>query len=267
MLPMLLSRAIAISTYSFAAQVQENLQSAQDSTEAQDKGEKTFTFHRMTDGKENLWKVIFKDGKVVELYKNGSKIPDEKIGEYRHMIDDELADLDPDSFEFPIHHFNFYFDRSALDSSLKQLETNLSHKNFSWVDSAFNSKKFRSEMDSLRKNLRGLRNLKNCLPHKFNFHSDTSAFNKGIGELKKNFGNLKLQNHEFGCDRYNMKHEMRKFREQMRHDRFNCESFRNKMHELENQMKKFGKQMKHMDLNMNKLDKKMEKLNSHKQNK
>ena len=196
---MLVFMAVAFSLDACAAPVQGSLQSGQDSTEAS--GEKTFTFHKMSNGKDNLWKVVFEDGKIVKLYKNGSRIPKENIDEFQSMVDDELAELNPDHFEFPMHHFNFRFNRSELDSSLKHLNESLLHKDFGWVDSAFNSKEFRSEMDSLRKSLKGLKNTRPYLPGKLDFHFDTSAFNKSMCELKKNLEQMRLYHHDFGCDR------------------------------------------------------------------
>ncbi len=251
----------SLSYYSCAAPVQENIQSTYDSTETADNGTETFTFHRMTNGKDNLWKVIFKDGEIVELYKNGKEIPKDDIGDYQPMVEEELAGLSPHHFVFPPRHFHFWFDRSALDSSLKHLNENFSNKDFGWVDSAFNSKEFRMEMDSLRKNLKGLKKMK------FDFHFDTSAFNKNMRELKKNLEQMKFNRHDLPCDMSAFGERMREFGEEMRHNRFNSEDFKIDMHEFENQMRRFDEKMKDFDLKMKKFNERMEKSNTPNQNK
>ncbi len=256
LLQLIIFMTIAFSYYTCAAPAQENLQNAPDSTKTANQGEKTFIFHKMAEGKDNLWKVVFEDGKIVELYKNGKEIPKEDIGDYQSMVEDELAELNPDHFVFPPRHFHFWIDRSALDSSLKHLSESLSHKDFGWVDSAFNSKEFRVQMDSLRKNLQGLKKMK------FDFHFDTSAFNKSMRELKKNLEHMKFNRHDFQCDMGAFKEEMRKFREEMKRNRFNSDDFKIDMREFENDMRKFGEEMKHFGMNMKKFDKEMKSYHS-----
>ncbi len=243
MLPVLFLLAVAFSSYSCAAQFQENLQAGFDSTETSGNGEETFTFHKMKDGKDNLWKAVFKDGKVVELYKNGTKIPNSEIKDYHELIDEELAELGPGHFHFPMRAFHFRFNPSELDSSMRQLRENISHMDFSWVDSAFNSKEFRSEMDSLRKNLHGLNGLRRHFPGKRDFYFDTSAFNKSMRELRMNLPKMGMYRHYFACDSAFRK-DMKKFREKMKSGYFNKDEFRKEMKHFEKQMRKFDERMK-----------------------
>ncbi|MCL5030443.1 MAG: hypothetical protein M1480_15640 [Bacteroidetes bacterium] len=241
---------ISSSFYSCNSSAQENLQKDSDSEELKSgNNEKVFSFHKMTNGKDNYWKVVFKDGEVAELYKNGKKIPDENIKDYKGMISDELADLNDYHFELPRHNFHFQFNREALDSAMKQLHESLSHKDFGWVDSAFNSKEFRSEMDSLKNSLSGLKKMKLYLPEgKFDFHFDTSAFNKGMRELRENLKNMKFNSHDFKCD-------MGAFREGMEHNRFNSEDFKIDMEKFSHQMEKFKDEMKSFHFDMEKFKK------------
>ncbi len=254
---------LSLSFYSCSSPAQENMQKESDNEDIKsDSGEKVFSFHRLTNGKDVLWKAVFKDGKVAELYKNGKKIPQENIDDYQDMVNDELSDLEFYQPEFPRRNFRFRFDRGALDSSMKQLRESLSHKDFSWVDSAFNSEKFRSEMDSLKENLRGLKRIRLCLPDSLDFHFDSAAFNRGMRELKENLENMKFDHHDFECDMGAFREGMKKFREEMKHNRFNSEDFKIDMKDFSHQMKKFKEEMKDFHLNMENFKSEMKKLKS-----
>lgn len=248
---------ISSSFYSCTSSAQENLQKDPDSEDIKaGKNEKVFSFHKTTDGKDNYWKAVFNDDKLVELYKNGKKIPDENLDDYKDMVGNELSGLNDYHFEFPQHNFHFRFNREALDSAMKELNLNLSNKNFGWVDSVFNSEEFKSEMDSLRKNLSGLKKMK------FDFHFDTTAFNKSMRELRENLKNMKFNRSDFECDMSAFKEGMKKFHEEMEHNRFNSEDFKIEMDKLSHQMTKFKSEMKSFHSNMEKFKKEMKTFKS-----
>ena len=69
---------------------QENLAKKSD-IDNQQEDEKEFTFHQNKNGKDNIWKAVFKDGKLTELYKNGQKIPDENLEDYTDMVNEETG--------------------------------------------------------------------------------------------------------------------------------------------------------------------------------
>ncbi len=243
---------ISSSFYSCTSTAQENLQKDSDSEDLKaGRNEKVFSFHKTADGKDNYWKAIFKNGELSELYKNGKKIPDENLDDYKDMINNELAGLNDYHFDFPKHEFHFQFDRSSLDSAMQQLHKSLSHKDFGWVDSAFNSEEFRSQMDSLRKNLSGLKKMK------FDFQFDTSSFNKDMKVLRENLKNMKFNRNDFECNMGAFKEGMKRFREEIEHNRFNSEDFKIKMDKLSHQMDKFKEEMKSFHTNMEKFKKEM----------
>ncbi len=245
---------ISSSFYSCTSTAQENLQKDSDSEDLKaGSNEKVFLFHKSTNGKDNYWKAVFKNQELVELYKNNKKISDENLDDYKDMINDEIARLNDYHFDFPRHNFHFQYNREALDSAMKQLHESLSHKDFSWIDSAFNSEEFRSEMDSLRDHLKELKKMK------FNFHFDTAAFNHGLKELKENLAHLNFNKHDFECDMGAFREGMKKFHEEMEHNRFNGEDFKIDMKDFSHQMEKFKDEMKDFHFNMEKFKKEMKK--------
>jgi|GEM_PF-1141661 len=259
---LLISFVLSSFFYSYAAPALGNLQKEKASTEAPaDSTQKTFTFHKITNGKDNLWKAVFEGGEIVKLYKNGKEIPQENLEDYKDIINEEIAGISPYQFGFHANDFHFHFDRSALDSTLKHLKESLSHKDFCWVDSAFNSEEFKAKMDSMRKDMQGLRHLNLCLPGRFDFKFDTSSFNKRMHELKKNIEHMKFDRRSYESDMGAFKEDMKKFGEQMKHS-FNSGEFKSEMRKFEEQMKKFAEEMKHFSSDMKRSNHDLEKYHS-----
>jgi hypothetical protein len=102
---------------------------------------------------------------------------------------------------------------------------------------------------------------------KFNFHFDTTAFNKGMRDLRKSLKNLKINPHMYlykngfpGVDMEAFKEGMKNFDKEMKHNRIFNEDFKIDMSEFENKMKDFDKSMKNFGLNMKDFSKNMKKL-------
>ena len=247
--------------YSFTSFAQEDITKKPDAENRQ-KNEKIFTFHRDKNGIDNYWKVIFRDGKIAELYKNGRKIPDENIDDYTPMINEELYGLQNGNQNLNGNPYGVNIYLKNLDSTLAHLAAIQGSINFADCDSIFDSEQFHKDMDSLRINLKKLRKMK------FNFHFDTSAFNSGMKELRENLKNLNINPDIYlykdgfpGCDMEVLKDGMRRFDEEMKHIRIFNEDFMINMPGFENKIKDLENQMKNLDFKMKDLDENMKKLN------
>jgi len=238
--------------YSCTTSAQENLAKKSD-VDNQREDEKEFTFHQNKSGKDNLWKAVFKDGELTKLYKNGQKISEENIEDYTDMVTEELEGMQNNHHGFGKNSYHFNLDIGDLG--------NLGDMNFNNCDSLFDSEQFHKNMDSLRSDMKKFHKMK------FNFHFDTTAFNKGMRELKKNMKNLKINPHIYlykdgfpGCNMEAFKEGMKNFNEEMKHNRIFNEDLKIDMSEFENHMKDFSKNMKNFDLNMKDLNKNLKKL-------
>lgn len=126
--------------------------------------DKSFTFKE--DG--SLWKVDFNDNEISALYKDGVRIYEDEIDQYRDMIFKNLYELsfkgrnknysikkfyfDPDSLKKNMDEFLKHFDKKAFKDNMKGLtelleELKNNRKDFYY----FNPKEFREKMKELQK--------------------------------------------------------------------------------------------------------------------
>ncbi|MDR3627311.1 MAG: hypothetical protein P4L45_10785 [Ignavibacteriaceae bacterium] len=247
--------------YSCTSSAQENItKKAEVNNRQQD--EKVFKFHKEKEGKDNYWKVVFKDGKISELYKNDKKIPDENIEDYSDMVDEEIDGVRNYCHDSGENSIKFNFNINNYDSTLSDLGECWGDMNFDSCDSAFDSERFHKNMDSLKNDLRKLDKMK------FTFHFDTTAFNKSMKELKKSLKKLKFNSPMFlykngvpGCGMEAFKEGMKDFDKEMQHNRIFNEGFKIDMSQFKDNMKNFQENMKNFGLNMKGLNKNMKKLN------
>jgi hypothetical protein len=242
--------------YSCTTSAQENL-GKKSEIDNKNEEEKEFTFHQDKNGKDIMWKAIFKDGELTELYKNGQKIPNENIEDYTNMVNEELDGLQDNHHKFGKNAYHFNFDIDGPDNAGEFL----GDMGFNNCDSLFDSGQFHKDMDDLKHDMHKMHKMK------FDFHFDTNAFNMGMRELRKNLKNLKFNPHiyidkdEFhGFDMEAFKEGMKNFKDEMRHNRIFNEDFKIDMSDFENNMKNFDKNMKHFDLHMKDLSKSLKKL-------
>lgn len=240
--------------YSCSSHAQENI-SKKSEIDNRDDDEKEFTFHQNKNGKDNIWKAVFKDGELTELYKNGQKIPAENLEDYSDMVNEEMEGVHHHGFGRNSFHFNFD------PGDFEHPGENFGDWNFETGDPLFNNEEFHHDMDSLRSDMKKMHGMK------FKFHFDTSAFNKGMRELSKSLRHIRVNPHicfdkdNFpGFDMEAFKDNMRNFGDEMKHNRIFDEDFKMDMSELDNNMKNFDKNMKYFDLHMKELSKNMKKL-------
>lgn len=248
----------AFSFYSCSATAQENISKKPESSEQND-DEKVFTFHQEKNGKDNLWKVIFRDGKISELYKNGQKIPNENIEDYADMVNDELSGL---SYNSPFSmHPNFHFNFTPHDNDWEENESEDSTYNDDlnvdingdFCDSLFDGEGFKHQMHNLKDQLKHLKKMK------FNFHFDTAALNKGMRDLQKNLNHMKFGPNEFYFDQEAFRDGMKEFGEEMKHSRIFDEDIKIDLSDLNKNMEEFTHNMKNFTVNMKGFKEKMKK--------
>jgi hypothetical protein len=212
--------------------------------EDQQENQNVFTFHLNKNGKDIYWKAVFKDGQLVQLYKNGNKIPEDNLEDYTGMVNDELGELHHDRNDkwenFPHPNFN----APDLSNNMPDPQWDFVDSNFNNRDSLVDGKQFYKDLDSLRYNMRNLRKLN------FIFHFDTLASNKGMRELMKNLRNLKINPTDFECNMDNFNEGMKKFDEEMKHNRIFNEDFHIDMKDFTKNMDKITESMKNFKVDL-----------------
>ena len=166
---------------------------------------KYLSFYENTGGERIHWEANFEGSEITSVYKNGKRIPDDLLNDYKDKIYDQLDEMrfgsDRFSFRMPdIHinmddlnkqmekfkeefpkdnkHFKFYqFDDEKFKKEMKELEKELKglkKQDFNWK---FNEKDFKEKMEKLEKDLQ--ENLRDLDKHQFHFYwkddDDTDA--------------------------------------------------------------------------------------------
>ena len=200
---------------------------------------KTFSFYEHENGDEVHWKVVTKDGEIVELYKDGEKLSDEEMSENEDYINDKLAEIEEGLEEIDEIDFD------ELHESLKNLKFNFKFD--------FDDESFTASMKQLKE---GLKHLKD---HKFNFEFDfdddwdfdSESFRE---ELKESLKELDHMNFEFDFDKEEFKEGMREFRDNMKDFKVDMKEFKANMKDFDVDMSELKNEMKELKVELKKLD-------------
>ncbi len=69
--------------------------------------EKILSFNAEFEGENSEWKVIFKSGKISELYRDGKKIPKSEVTKYEGLVYEEIAEIKSGNFPFLFDKYAF----------------------------------------------------------------------------------------------------------------------------------------------------------------
>jgi hypothetical protein len=147
-------------------------------------GEETFTFFEKENGEKVKYEVHFNDGEITSLYRNGNKLPEDKLDDYEDLVHNRLSDL---SFSPKVFAFNFddmKWDKEKFKEDMDKLREDLKEQKFEWHN--FDKEALKENMDQLKENL------KNMKLHEFHFKYDGSELKKQLEELEKQLEELKV---------------------------------------------------------------------------
>ena len=159
--------------------------------------QKYLSFYETVDGERIHWEANFFGGEITSIYKNGKRIPDELIADYKDKVYDQLdemrsggkkftfrmpvitgddfhinmeelqKDLEQMKKDFPKHkeHFKFYqFDSEEFKKDMEELKKELEENKSKIYKWKFDEEKFKEQMEELQKEL------KENLPNPEDFH-------------------------------------------------------------------------------------------------
>ena len=217
--------------------------------DAGEKGEKIFSFHEESGGNDNLWKAVFKNGELESLYRNGKKIPAERISKYKKLVYDNIEEIQDEGsqyYNFPFHSFNYNF-----NEKMKKMNRKLGELHLDSCCAGFDSEKFQKEMEELGDRLSRMKieinfdtnkfgcDTPNFMKHHHFFNSD--KFKHDMKNLSKEIESHTSVMHDFKVDMSGFEKGMDVFKENMK-------GFKFKMKDMEKEMKKlkaFIKDLKH----------------------
>ncbi len=142
------------------------------------RADQTFSFYKDEGGKDSRWEVNFNNGEISSIFRDGERIPDNEIDDYRGMIYKRINKLqnkshhieaDLNGFKFDMRNFKedmhkmkeglknqkfeFHFDDEAFRDGMKELSAELSKLKDKKIKIEFDSDKFDDEMDRLNKDI------------------------------------------------------------------------------------------------------------------
>jgi len=140
--------------------------------------QKYISFYETIDGDRVHWEANFYGDEISSIYKNGKRIPDDLVEDYKHKVYNELDEMRFGGSKFSFHipvvvGEDFDFDFDELNKELEELKMNLPELN-----QQFNSEEFKKEMEELKKELKENKSK----IYKFN-HEE---FKEQMKELQKN---------------------------------------------------------------------------------
>lgn len=186
--------------------------------EKNNRAEQTFSFYNEENGKDIRWEVNFDDGKISSVFKDGDRIPDNEIDNYRDMIYDRINDLQEES-----HHISI--DLSGMKSGMKQ---------------------FKEDMNKMKEEFKN---------RHYEFDFDNKEFKEGMEELSKELSKLKDKKIEIHIDTDKIKRDMDKLKDEIKVDiHFDKDALRKNLDDLNEEMQKHHDELNHIDIDLSGID-------------
>lgn len=203
-------------------------------------GKRKFNFHK----DDTHWKGVVEDGKLISLYRDGDKIPENELNNHEGFvlntldeIDDALADIeidmddlkediaqlkedlkdikidiDLDEFHDIEKHFNsdeFKKEMHELKESLKDIKIDVDYEHLHELGEHFNSEEFKLEMENMKTELEKLHDLK------IDFDFDDESFKESMKELKEGLKDIKIDMSDLDIDLSDLKIDISELKVEM----------------------------------------------------
>ncbi|RJP60662.1 MAG: hypothetical protein C4543_04910 [Ignavibacteriales bacterium] len=199
-------------------------------TDRLDEENQTYIFYKRFRGEKSKWEATIDNGKLVDLYKDGDRVPTDEYFKYEDMILDEvdgitwelekvhkdLASLKKDLKDIKIdlgenfaedmkriaEDIKIEFDSEEFKEQMKQLKEEL--KYLEKEDFPFNKEEFKREMSQLRDELSDMK-------FDIDFKWDSEEFKREMKDLSRELVNIKVD-----IDFSGLEESMRELRENMK---------------------------------------------------
>lgn len=164
---------------------------------------KYLSFYETIDGEKIHWEVNFMGDEITSIYKNGKRIPDDLVADYKEKVYDQLDEMRPGGREFKFHMpivvgDDFHFDMEELQEDLEEMQKDLPELKDNFQFHYFDSEEFEKEMEELKKELEENKD------HIYEFRFDDKEFKEEMEklqkELKENLPKLKKFKFEFEAE-------------------------------------------------------------------
>lgn len=158
--------------------------------------QKYLSFYETVNGERIHWEANFFGDEITSIYKNGNRIPDDLVGDYKFKVYSELDEMrfgnKKFTFQMPvIPGSNFKIDMEEFQKELEELNKQMPKLDEKFKFYQFDNEEFEKEMEELNKELE-----ENKLEiYKFKF--DDEEFKEQMEELKKNLKEHMIKPEDF----------------------------------------------------------------------
>lgn len=161
---------------------------------------KYLSFYETDDGEKIHWEVNFFGDEITSIYKNGKRIPDDLVADYKDRVYEQLDEMRSGDREFNFHMplvvgDDFHFDMEELHKDLEKMKKDLPELKENFQFHYFDSEEFEKEMEELKEELE--ENKAHIYKFKFDEEEFKEQMEKLQKELKENLPKLKKFNFEF----------------------------------------------------------------------
>ncbi|MBK9098834.1 MAG: hypothetical protein IPM14_12080 [bacterium] len=145
---------------------------------------KYLSFYETVDGERIHWEVNFMGDEITSIYKNGSRIPDDLVADYKEKVYDQLDEMRFGDRKFKFHMplvagKDFHFDMEELHKDLEEMQKDLPELKENFRFHYFDSEEFQKEMEELKKELEENKD------HIYKFRFDDKEFKEEMEKLQK----------------------------------------------------------------------------------
>jgi len=147
--------------------------------------QKYLSFYETVDGEQIHWEANFFGDEITSIYKNGKRIPNDLVADYKEKVYGQLDEMRFGGNKFNFHMplvvgDDFHFDMEELHNDLEEMKKDLPKLKENFQFHQFDSQEFEKEMEELKKELE--ENKSNIYKFKF----DEKEFKEQMEQLEKN---------------------------------------------------------------------------------
>jgi septation ring formation regulator EzrA len=162
--------------------------------------QKYLSFYETVHGERIHWEANFFGDEIASIYKNGKRIPDDLVADYKDKVYDQLDDMrfggNKFTFRMPvITSDKFHIDMEELNKELEEMKKDLPKYKEHFKFYQFDSEEFEKEMGELKKELE--ENKSKIYKWKFDEEKFKEQMEELEKDLKENLPKLKNFNFDF----------------------------------------------------------------------
>lgn len=156
--------------------------------------QKYLSFYETVDGEQIHWEANFFGDEITSIYKNGKRIPDDLVADYKEKVYGQLDEMrfggNKFTFRMPaIVGEDFHIDMEELHKELEEMKKELPKHKEHFKFYQFDSQEFEKEMEELKKELE--ENKSNIYKFKFDEKEFKEQMEQLEKDLKENLPKLK----------------------------------------------------------------------------